>query len=461
MPERALSAAVLAAIAAGTVRPFLLYEGEYLSGGSPAFLRLFTGVGTLSWDGKDWIGGRDLLAISPIRESTSLEAIGFSVRLSGLPADKLSLFLQSMRKNKAGRLWLGFVGREVVESGTAQAGAADTLTLAAGASSEVNAHARKILSLATGPGSVQELEVASYDGTSKVATVSPRWRTNKMKNSNQITASGWSLFTSGTGSLPVRTANAGIDPEGNLTADRVDFALNGGTTTTDRSDLIQQVAAAAGVPTIQDMWLKTTDGSTKTLRSDFDGQVPDMEGFNVANFVVTGEWQRFAVGINNPSPTSSAFYLRLRGSLGTSDSASVYIWHSKREDASDLGDYIETEAAAITLPDATTGYEVIDENGIIADPYPLRRGRFDVAPITRDPGSGTVTIEARYEGPLARLLVSNVRHYTHEDQQLRLAGDKGFDQVEALQDTQDLWGPEVPVYPVTSRSPRTPYSDVA
>ena len=207
MAERALSAAVLAAIAAGTVRPFLLYEGEYLSGGATAFLRLFTGVGTLSWDGKDWVGGRNLLAISPIRESTSLEAIGFSVRLSGLPADNLSLFLQSMRKNKTGRLWLGF----------------------------------------------------------------------------------------------------------------------------------------------------------------FDASM-----------------------------------------------------------------------------------------GVIVDPYPLRRGRFDVAPITRDPGSGTVTIEARYEGPLARLLVPNVRHYTHEDQQLRLAGDKGFDQVEALQDTQDLWGPEVPAHPVTTRSPRQP-----
>jgi len=196
MAERALSAAVLAAIAAGTVRPFLLYEGEYLSGGATAFLRLFTGVGTLSWDGKDWVGGRNLLAISPIRESTSLEAIGFSVRLSGLPADNLSLFLQSMRKNKTGRLWLGF----------------------------------------------------------------------------------------------------------------------------------------------------------------FDASM-----------------------------------------------------------------------------------------GVIVDPYPLRRGRFDVAPITRDPGSGTVTIEARY-----------VRHYTHEDQQLRLAGDKGFDQVEALQDTQDLWGPEVPFTPATTRAPRQP-----
>lgn len=82
---------------------------------------------------------------------------------------------------------------------------------------------------------------------------------------------------------------------------------------------------------------------------------------------------------------------------------------------------------------------------LVADPYPLRRGRFDVAPIERSGSS--MTIELRYEGPLARLLVPNERRYTHEDQQLRLAGDKGFDQVPELQDAQDLWGPAVPAGP--------------
>jgi hypothetical protein len=196
MAERELTAGVLSAIAAGVIRPVLFVELEYESGGLPAFLRLFTGVGQMSWNGQTWTGGRDLLTISPVRESTSLEAIGFSVQMSGLPADKLSIALQSMRKNKPGKLWLGF--------------------------------------------------------------------------------------------------------------------------------------------------------------------------FDAAN-------------------------------------------------------------------------------ALIPDPYPLRRGRFDVAPISR---SGvTMTIEARYEGPLARLLISNERRYTHEDQQLRLAGDMGFDQVPELQDAHDLWGPAVPVGP--------------
>ncbi len=109
MAERDLTAGMLTEIAAGTKRPRLFFEGEYDSSGSAAYLRLFTGVGTISWDGKTWTGGASLLEISPIREGTSLEPIGFSVTLNGMPADKRQLALSSMRKNKPGRLWLGFV----------------------------------------------------------------------------------------------------------------------------------------------------------------------------------------------------------------------------------------------------------------------------------------------------------------------------------------------------------------
>lgn len=108
MAERELTASVLSAIAAGTVRPVFFFEGVYESGGADAYLRIFTGTGQIEWDGETWTGGRDLLQISPIRESTHVQAIGFSVTISGLPADKLAIALGSMRQNKPGRLWLGF-----------------------------------------------------------------------------------------------------------------------------------------------------------------------------------------------------------------------------------------------------------------------------------------------------------------------------------------------------------------
>jgi hypothetical protein len=108
MAERELTAAVLAAIIEKTVRPALFFEMTYSSGGADAYLRLFTGYGQIVWNGSTWTGGRDKLSITPIQEKATVEAIGFAVRMSGLPADKLGIALQSMKKNRPGKLWLGF-----------------------------------------------------------------------------------------------------------------------------------------------------------------------------------------------------------------------------------------------------------------------------------------------------------------------------------------------------------------
>ena len=121
------------AIGQTTIRPVFFFEGEYESGGSPAFLRLHTGIGTVSWDGKDWTGAGSLLSISPIRESRGLEAIAFSVQLSGLPASLRSIALQSFRKNRPGKVWLGFydaAGALVVSPYAARRGRFDTATIA-------------------------------------------------------------------------------------------------------------------------------------------------------------------------------------------------------------------------------------------------------------------------------------------------------------------------------------------
>lgn len=108
MAERGLTAAMLTAVAEKVLRPVLFFEGEYDSAGTPVFLRLFTGIGQFSWNGETWTGGRELLSITPIQETTDLRAVGFAVRVSGLDATKLSIALQSMKKNRSGKLWLGF-----------------------------------------------------------------------------------------------------------------------------------------------------------------------------------------------------------------------------------------------------------------------------------------------------------------------------------------------------------------
>src|SRR6056297_2388196 len=53
---------------------------------------------------------------------------------------------------------------------------------------------------------------------------------NLLTYSEDFTNAAWAKVNAGVGSLPVVTANAGIAPDGTSTADRVQFDLNGGTT---------------------------------------------------------------------------------------------------------------------------------------------------------------------------------------------------------------------------------------
>lgn len=107
MSERDLTSGMSTAIASGLVRPAIFYEGTFFSGGVDTYLRLWTGIGSIAWNGYTWTGGGNLLAISPIEESGDIKAIGFSVSLSGMPTAAVSIALQSVRSGKPGKLWLG------------------------------------------------------------------------------------------------------------------------------------------------------------------------------------------------------------------------------------------------------------------------------------------------------------------------------------------------------------------
>ena len=111
MTARNLTAGMLTAIAAGTIRPAIFYEGEFVSVGSPSevpsFTRLWTGVGTVSWNGYSWVGGGNLLSISPIDESVDLQAKGFSITMSGMPSAAIAQALNGVRQGRKGTLWLG------------------------------------------------------------------------------------------------------------------------------------------------------------------------------------------------------------------------------------------------------------------------------------------------------------------------------------------------------------------
>ena len=156
---------------------------------------------------------------------------------------------------------------------------------------------------------------------------------NHIRNSEDLTATGWNLNGSGTGSAPVVTADAGIAPDGTQTAWQVDFDKGAGITTSDQSNIFSvAVETTADKRVFHSVYLKTTDGSTKTLRFDLNGANPNVTGYTTYTITVTGEWQRFIIGYDS-TITGRSWALRLRGTQTPDDqpTASVYFWHPQTE----------------------------------------------------------------------------------------------------------------------------------
>lgn len=97
---------------AGTVEPALLYEGEFASG----FVRLWSGLGPLSWSGHTWTGVGTLGGISDIEETAEIKASGITVTLSGIPSDLIAAVLSDARHGKAGRIYLAFFASGAIVS---------------------------------------------------------------------------------------------------------------------------------------------------------------------------------------------------------------------------------------------------------------------------------------------------------------------------------------------------------
>jgi hypothetical protein len=100
--SRDLTSGMQTAVAASVVRPVVFIEGEFESG----TLRLWSGVGVISWNSQTWTGAGNLLSISKIDETADLRAAGITIGLAGMPTN-ISLVLSQARRNKAVRVWFG------------------------------------------------------------------------------------------------------------------------------------------------------------------------------------------------------------------------------------------------------------------------------------------------------------------------------------------------------------------
>lgn len=105
MSERNLTATIETEIGQVEVSPAILVEMSF-DGGT---VRLWSGVGTLSWDSKTWTGTGYMGGISVIEETAALEARGIDLRLSGIPPETLALALGETYQGRPARVWIAFM----------------------------------------------------------------------------------------------------------------------------------------------------------------------------------------------------------------------------------------------------------------------------------------------------------------------------------------------------------------
>jgi hypothetical protein len=129
---RDLSAAVLAELAAGRVRPFYLASIQFRSGTS----YLWTGYGNLTWGGQTWLGVGALGSVSAIQESNAVQADNITLMLSGVPTSLIGQAITECQQNYAVRVYFGFMndsGAVIVDPAKCFDGRLDVPTIQDGA----------------------------------------------------------------------------------------------------------------------------------------------------------------------------------------------------------------------------------------------------------------------------------------------------------------------------------------
>lgn len=102
MSDRDLHPEVITHLGDPVVYPAWLFKGMF----GPSIVRLWTGSGALAVGSEVYLGNGWLQNFDPAAESEQLSAEGFSITLSGVPTEIVSLVLASSKQNSRG--WLYF-----------------------------------------------------------------------------------------------------------------------------------------------------------------------------------------------------------------------------------------------------------------------------------------------------------------------------------------------------------------
>jgi len=106
--SRVLPDTIVNSLDDNVIYPFFAVE---LNFDAADVLRLWTGVGTLSFEGVSWTGAGTLLGISAVEETTETAAKGADITVTGLPSEVLSLALSTPYQGRTCKIYFGMFAK--------------------------------------------------------------------------------------------------------------------------------------------------------------------------------------------------------------------------------------------------------------------------------------------------------------------------------------------------------------
>jgi hypothetical protein len=102
---RDLTATIQTETQASLIYPEVFAEFDFGSG----FLRVWTGLGSKSWDSNTWTGVGDLGSIPNVEEATDISPRNVTFALSGIPSSTISVALTENYRGRSVRSWIAFL----------------------------------------------------------------------------------------------------------------------------------------------------------------------------------------------------------------------------------------------------------------------------------------------------------------------------------------------------------------
>lgn len=104
--SRGLAAANVTEINKNSIGEVVLFAELDFSGG---FVRVHTGLGTITWGGFDWLGVGSFGSVSAIDETAELQRRTLVYTLSGIPSTLIATVLGENYQGRSAKLYIGFI----------------------------------------------------------------------------------------------------------------------------------------------------------------------------------------------------------------------------------------------------------------------------------------------------------------------------------------------------------------